>query len=143
MENREQNVRLAGRPISAGLVIGSAFVYRERLEALAGPYEIEEHQIQEELQRIDQAMTTVASDLRVSAQRIEADANAQLAAIFGVHEAMLQDPGLRQEIRCLVKEDLLSAAHALARVFRRWERKFRDMTEQTQQQYANDEADLR
>ena len=55
---------------------------------------------------------------------------------------MLQDPGLRQEIRDLVKEELISAAPALARVFRRRERKFREMTEQTHRQHADDVADL-
>lgn len=138
-----KNLKLAGQAVSEGLAIGKAFVYRERLEAVAGPYEIEEHQIEEELQRIDRAINAVAEDLRVSAHRIEADTNAKLAAIFETHEAMLQDPGLRGEVRDLVKQDLVSAAHALARVFRRWERRFREMTDQTQQEHANDVADLR
>jgi phosphoenolpyruvate-protein kinase (PTS system EI component) len=54
--------------------------------------------------------------LRVSARRIEADTSAKLGAIFEAHEVMLQDPGLREEIRKLVREELISAAHALSRV---------------------------
>jgi len=88
MSGKEKNVRIAGRPISQGLVIGNAFVYRERLEALAGEHEIEEHQVEEEIRRIERASDTVAEDLRVSARRIEADTNAKLAAIFQAHEAM-------------------------------------------------------
>jgi phosphotransferase system enzyme I (PtsI) len=137
------NIRLTGRAISSGLVIGSAFVYRERLEAMAEPYEIEKHQIAEELLRIEQAMETVRQDLQVSAHRIEADTTAKLAEIFKVHEAMLQDPTLRKEICDLVEEELIDGAQALARVFRRWERKFRTMTEQVPQQHADDVADLR
>jgi phosphoenolpyruvate-protein phosphotransferase len=123
--------------------MGSAFVYRERLEAMAEPYEIERHQVEKELSRIEQAMETVRQDLQVSAHRIEADTTAKLAEIFEVHEAMLQDPTLRKEIRDLVEEELIDGAQALGRVFRRWERKFRAMTEQVQRQHADDVADLR
>jgi phosphoenolpyruvate-protein phosphotransferase len=139
----QKTITMAGSAISSGLVIGSAFVYHERqLEALAGADEIEEHQVKEEVQRIERATVTVAEDLRVSARRIETDTNAKLGAIFEAHEAMLQDPGLREEIRKLVQEELISAAHALSRVFRRRERKFREMTEPTHRQHADDVADL-
>jgi phosphotransferase system enzyme I (PtsI) len=140
---KEFNVRLIGQAISSGLVIGKAFVYRERLEAMGEPYEIERHQAEEELARVERAIETVRQDLQVSAHRIEADTTAKLAQIFAVHEAMLQDPTLRKEIRDLVEEELIDGAQALARVFRRWERKFRTMTEQVQQQHADDVADLR
>jgi phosphoenolpyruvate-protein phosphotransferase (PTS system enzyme I) len=140
---KENNIKLAGRAISIGLAMGSAFVYRERAEAMAEPYEIESHQVENELSRIERAMETVRQDLQISAQRIEADATAKLAAIFGVHEAMLEDPALRKEMRDLVEEELIDGAQALARVFRRWERKFRTMSEQVQRQHADDVADLR
>jgi len=141
MSEKEQEVRLAGQTISQGVVMGSAFVYREILESLE-PWDIEEHQIEEELRRIDEALKTVAEDLRVSAQRIEGDTNAGLAAIFQAHEAMLQDPALRREIGDLVKKESVSATHASARVFRRWERKFREMNEKTHREHADDMADL-
>src|SRR5262245_11822637 len=136
-------ITIAGSAISSGLVIGTAFVYRERqLEALAGADEIAEHQVDDEVQRIERATLTVAEDLRVSARRIETDTNAKLGAIFEAHEAMLHDPGLREEIRQLVQQELVSAAHALTRVFRRRERKFREMTEPRHRQHADDVADL-
>ena len=143
MRGRAQDSRLAGRTLSQGLVIGSAFVYRERLESLTGAYEIEEHQVEQELARIDRALEKVVEDLRASVRLIEGNAGGNLAAIFGAHEAILQDPTLRQEIQELVEGDLISAAHALSRVFRQWERKFRAMTEVAQRQHANDVADLR
>ncbi len=142
MDSQRANIRLVGRGISSGLVIGNAFLYRERLEALAGSYEIEQHQIEEELARIESATRSVAEDLRLSARRIEADTTTKLAAIFEAHEAMLADPGLRQEIHALIKDELISASHALARVFRRRERKFRGLSEESQRQLADDVADL-
>ena len=132
MDTPAINVRITGRGLSSGLVIGNAFIYRERLEALGGSYEIEQHQVEEELARIESATKTVTEDLRLSARRIEADTTTKLAAIFEAHEAMLTDPGLRQEIYDLVKEELISASHALSRVFRRRERKFRGLKEEAQ-----------
>ena len=129
--------------LAPGLIIGGAFVYREPTETPAEPDDIERHQVEGELRRLDRAMGTVREDLRVSAHRIEANTDAKLAAIFQAHEAMLQDPSLQQEIRVAVEVDLISAAQALARVFRRWERKFREMPQPAQQQTAEDLADLR
>src|SRR3954471_8813750 len=129
MRHHEPNLRVQGRAISQGLVIGRAFVYHERLETLAGASAIEGHQVSKELRRMDQAAEAVAEDLRVSAQRIEADTNAKLGTIFEAHEAILLDPGLRQEVRDMIKEEMISAASALSRVFRRRERKFREMSE--------------
>src|SRR5512133_1766500 len=123
--------------------MGKAFVYREAIELLAGASEIQEHQIEEELQRIDRALETVVRDLSLSGSRLEGDTNAKLGAIFEAHQAMLQDPQLRQEIRILVEEEMVGAAHAMARVFRRWERRFAGMTEQSHRNSANDMADLR
>ncbi len=142
MDEQQKTVKVTGRPISPGLVIGGAFIYHDQLDAQLGALEIEEHQIEEELQRIERAVQSVTEDLRISARRIEGDTNAKLAAIFEAHEAMLQDPGLRKEIRDLVMEEWISAAHALARVFQRRERKFRRLKEAFDQSGADDVADL-
>jgi len=144
MTEQNSNIKIVGRTISPGLVIGPAFVYHgERLEVLAGTYDIEQHQVEDELQCLERAMRTVGEDLRVSSRRIETDTNTKLAAIFEAHEAMLEDPDLRREIHEVVEEELICGAQALTRVFRRWERKFREMSEQTHQQHADDVADLR
>ena len=59
MAEQNRNVRIVGRTISPGLVIGPAFVYQaEGLEALAGTYEIEPHQVGDELRRLERAMKT-------------------------------------------------------------------------------------
>jgi phosphoenolpyruvate-protein phosphotransferase len=144
MTEQNSNSKMVGRTISPGLVIGPAFVYHgERLEVLAGTYDIEQHQVEEELQCLERAMRTVREDLRVSTRRIETDTTTKLAAIFAAHAAMLEDPGLRREIHEVVEEELICGAQALTRVFRSWERKFREMSEQTHQQHADDVADLR
>lgn len=143
MQNEQaQPSRFKGRPMSSGLAIGQAYVYREATAAAPESYDIEPHQVDSELVRIEEATAKVVRDLKVSAQRIEKRVDARLTAIFEAHEAMLQDPSLRDEIRREIDGELVNAEHALIRVFRRWERKFREMSAEEHQHKADDMADL-
>jgi phosphotransferase system enzyme I (PtsI) len=142
MTERQQNVFLKGRPTSPGVVIGPAFVYRERLAEAPPPYDIQQHQVEDEVARVDRAMEGVQANLQVSARRIEKRVDAKLAAIFEAHGAILRDPVLRQEIRREVENELVNAEHALVHVLRRWERKFRGLAEEGLRQRADDIVDL-
>ncbi|MEI6279269.1 MAG: phosphoenolpyruvate--protein phosphotransferase [Verrucomicrobiae bacterium] len=135
-------MRIAGRVTSPGLVIGPAFVYHDRPDELSPPRTIKRHQIEEELSDIERAVKIVRGDLKISAQRIEAQTGPKLAAIFDAHEEMLQDPSLRREIRDEVEGTLIDASQALARVFLRWEEKFRATGEGILQERADDLVDL-
>jgi phosphoenolpyruvate-protein phosphotransferase len=137
-----ENLKLAGRATSPGLVVGKAFVYRNHLGALSVPRSISRHEIDEELSHVERAVETVREDLQVSAERIEAQAGPKLAAIFGAHEAMLGDPSLRDEIRKEIERELISAAHALVRVFDRWQERFRQMPDEQLRERADDLLDL-
>jgi phosphotransferase system enzyme I (PtsI) len=138
----QKSLRIAGQVTSPGLVIGQAFVYRDRPDELSPPRAIKQHQIEEELSDIERAVKIVREDLKISAQRIEAQAGPKLAAIFDAHEEMLQDPSLRREIRDEVEGTLIDASQALARVFLRWEEKFRATGQEMLQERADDLVDL-
>jgi phosphoenolpyruvate-protein phosphotransferase len=138
----EINETLAGQATSPGLVSGPAFVHRNFLAALSAPRAIATHQVGEEHDRIDRALEAVLEDLKVSAFRIEAHSGPKLAAIFGAHEAMLQDASLRQEIRNQIELELVGAAQGLAHVFRRWQEKFRAQPQEMLRERADDLADL-
>lgn len=142
MSEQPHNLKIVGRATSPGIVEGQAFVYHEKLAATPAPYEIEKHQVESEMGRIEQAMESVLGNLKISTRRMEKRVDAKLAAVFDAHRAILKDPALRQEIRAEVEGEMINAEHALSRVFRRWERKFRDMTEETQRQRAEDVVDL-
>ncbi len=136
------NVRIVGQPTSPGLVAGRAFVHRNFLDALSAPRAIGTHQVGEEHDRVDRALETVLADLKISALRIEAHSGPKLAAIFGVHEAMLQDSSLRQEIRNQIECELVGAAQALAHVFQRWQAKLRAKSQEALRERADDLVDL-
>ncbi len=137
------NVRIAGQATSPGIAAGRAFVYRSLLDAVSVPQAITRQQIGEELDRVDRALETVLDDLKISALRIEAHSGPKLAAIFGVHEMMLQDSSLRREIGEQIERSLVGAAQALAHVFQRWEEKFRAKPQELFRERADDLVDLK
>jgi phosphoenolpyruvate-protein kinase (PTS system EI component) len=55
---------------------------------------------------------------------------------------MLGDPSLRDEIRDEIERELTSAAHALVRVFDRWQERFRQMPNEELRERADDLLDL-
>lgn len=61
----EQNVKIAGRVTSPGMVIGPAFVYHDRPDELSPPRTIKRHQIKEELSDIERAVKIVRGDLKI------------------------------------------------------------------------------
>lgn len=140
---KSEDMRFIGRATSPGLAKGKAFVHRNILDALSEPRTIATHQIEGEFDSVDHALVSVLEDLKLSALRIEQHSGPKLAAIFGAHEAMLQDSSLRSEIRSQIEVKLVGAAQALAHVFQQWEHKFRSRRQEVLQERADDIADLK
>lgn len=136
------NSKLEGRATSPGLAMGEAFLYVSNIDPPSLPHTISEKQIVEELEQIEIAVRRVKDDLKVSAGRIEAHAGAELASIFEVHDVMLEDASLRDEIRHEIERELSTAAMALARVFDRRKDKFRAHENETVRERADDLEDL-
>ena len=62
--------------------------------------------------------------------------------IFHAHKALLQDASLLEEIKKELRTELVNSEHVIKRVFRRWERRFREMEEETFRQRGDDVADI-
>ena len=135
------NVTLSGLGISPGLAVGQAFVYRDILHDLER-YDIATDQVEYEHARIERAVEKVLADLGLSAERVEAELNTDLALIFRAHEAMLRDPALTKDLREELEQELVNAEQVVKRVFRRWERRFRAMTSEEVRDRGDDLADL-
>jgi len=87
MTEQQCNVMLSGLGISSGLAVGQAFIYRDILHDLER-YDIGTHQIEYEHRRIGRAVEKVLADLGLSAERVEAEVNTDLALIFHAHEVI-------------------------------------------------------
>jgi phosphoenolpyruvate-protein kinase (PTS system EI component) len=137
-----QNMLLSGSRISPGMAIGRAFIYRDVLLRDYALYDIEEHQIAEEHQRIEHALEEVRQDLQRSANRVEQELNPELAEIFRAQALILSDVSLLEDILEELQQELANAEYVMQRVLRRWERKFRAMEDTLLRQRAEDMADL-
>ena len=136
------NVILQGRATSPGLGRGITFLHRNLLDRLSPPRPIGQSEVTGEKADIERAVEAVLADLKLSALRIEAQTGPKLAAIFGAHEAVLQDASLKMEIFRQIEQNLIGAAQALAKVFQGWQTRFRAKPEEWMKERADDLEDL-
>lgn len=138
----KQNLKLTGRPISPGLAKGKAFIYQDILQRDHELYDISDHEVDEEYARIEQAVKVVCQDLEKTADRVEKELEKDLADIFQIQKAILNDPSLLEEIKKEIINELVNGEQVVKRVFRRWERKFRKMSDDNFRQRGDDVADI-
>ncbi|MER3415174.1 MAG: phosphoenolpyruvate--protein phosphotransferase [Gemmataceae bacterium] len=107
-----------GIAVSPGVAIGPAFLLdaeglqvRERFIA-PGSYP-------RELERLENALRAAADDARREQARVAEKMGTQYAAIFAAHAMMIEDPGFRQEIQSLIRDQGYTAEYAVSRVVRR------------------------
>ena len=136
------NAILKGTSISAGIAIGRAFVYRDINWRNHELYDIQKEQVDEEYDRVVQAISKVQKDLDLSAQRIEKDLTAELAEIFHAQKSILEDKKLLEEIRKELEDELVNAEQIVKIVFHRWIRKFRQVENVVISKRADDMDDL-
>lgn len=137
-----RNLELSGHAIASGLAIGKAFIYKDILRRDHELYDIANHEVEDEFIRIERAIEGVIHDLELSAKRVEKELEKDLANIFHAHKAILQDPSLLDEIKKELETELVNSEQVVKRVFRRWERKFREMEDDTLSQRSDDMTDI-
>ena len=103
---------LHGAGVSAGIAIGSAhLVSTARLEV--AHYDIGSEGVELELDRFDEAISQVRSELDSLQAGIAAGAPAELGAFLAVHRMILDDPNLSETPRNLVRSRRCNAEWAL------------------------------
>src|SRR5215475_2230515 len=133
---------LRGARISSGLGMGRAWIAADILDRRPEPGRIEPHQVELELERIRQALSSVGADLQESARRVSEQFDPDLAEIFRAHQMMLDGLLASREFEKELQGSLLAAADVVRTVFRRWEAKFAALEVETFRQRADDVVDL-
>lgn len=135
-------LRLRGMAISPGLAVGPAFIYRDLFQRDIERPSIELHEIAEETARIKEAVDKVLGNLEETAHRMEAEIDAEHAAIFSAQAEMLRSGSILRDLRNELETELLNAEQVVKRVLRRLERRFQEAAHPTLQDRADDIADL-
>src|SRR5258708_5834994 len=108
-----------GIAVSPGVAIGPALVLDTEGYRIPQRF-IEPGELDEELQRLHQALTAAAQDARANQQTVSDKLGAQYGAIFGAHALLIEDPALLREIESLLREQHFAAEYAVSRVIRRY-----------------------
>ena len=110
MADQTESLILRGTSISPGLAEGKIHIHR----CLAGPLDILENigtrDVDDEVSRLDLATIKISDDLLALALRVEKEIDARLAQVFSVHQLILEDSSLKEELRREIVENLVSAS---------------------------------
>ena len=128
-----------GIAVSPGVTIGNAYCIHEVFvapdEGLLAP-----HEIGGELARFDNARKRSIEDVRALQQKTQKQVGKDAAAIFAVHESILQDATLIGKVRNWIEEERISSSASLAKLMEY----YRGLLDQTADDYLRERlADIR
>lgn len=142
MDEQRLPLSIQGTPISPGMAEGIIHVHKTLLGPIDSPDGAVDHNIDEELSRLDDATASISDDLIVLATRVEKEIDSRLAEVFGAHQLILNDHLLREELRREIIENMASAGSAVKMVFLRWEKRFLLMESQIARDKGDDIRDI-
>lgn len=137
------NPFIRGVSLSPGLAEGIIHVHR----ALPGPIDIavgdnHGHDTEKEFKLLDNATRKITDDLFALANRVEKEIDTRLSKVFEVHQHIINDSSLREEMRREISDNLVSAGSAVKTVLLRWEKRFLLMESQIARNKSEDLKDI-
>ena len=116
--------KLSGKMLSPGKGMGKTYIYRNTLDRLDEFYDINEDQVDEEINRYDEAVQNINAELTSLSKQIKSEINTKLSMVFQTHMAIMQDADLNNDIHSEIRKELVSAGTSVKTVYRRWIRRF-------------------
>lgn len=107
-----------GIPVSPGVAIGPAWVLDTEEVRIPERF-IPQGAYPEEIQRFDEAVKAAAEEARAEQRTVAEKLGEKYGEIFGAHAALIEDPGLRNEVAANIRDRGFTAEYALSRVIRR------------------------
>ena len=104
-----------GIAVSPGVSIGTAYCIHE-VFVDPGRQLLEAQEVPAELARFENARKKSIADVRGLQKKVATQVGQDAAAIFAVHESILQDPALVGKVRGWITEQKMSASAALAKL---------------------------
>lgn len=133
--------RISGIGVSPGIVVGRVFVLDDE-ERRIPKRSIKKTDVNKHLARLATAIEISATELTRVREQAEKNIGKEAAQIFGFHVGMLRDKNLTGAIEKVIREDLVTAEHAVDRVFGMWAERFGAMGDSAFTTKVNDITDL-
>lgn len=115
---RKQEMILRGISVSAGFVLGRAFLYRPQGPAVS-EREIEAGAVENEVKRFYRAVRAAERELRMLHSRVKREMGADFAEFIAVQLALVADPDAMRDTEQFIRERRRNAEFAFAQVFNR------------------------
>jgi len=132
---------LQGITVSPGIAIGEALVLDNEGFRIPDRFVLRDA-VESELHRLDQAINSVAEEIRHNRDEVTQQLGHQYGAIFSAHLQMLRDPMLHDEIEALIRQQHHSAEYAVSRTLRRYAKVFQQLENVYLAERAHDVFDL-
>jgi len=140
--DHHQCLIIQGIAISPGYAQGKIHHQKGLLGPIDAPLQDAKHNVEEEFARLDLATAQISNDLTILATRVEKEIDSHLAEVFGVHQLILEDRSLKEELKKEIVDNLMTAGSAVKRVFLRWEARFLLMESQMAREKGDDLRDI-
>lgn len=117
---------LHGNGVGAGIAIGIARILRRTGQDIPY-YEIEHEQVNTEIDRLENAITSAYIALQKILHELPEQGAGEIRALLGAHLLMLEDPMLRQEPVTIIRQSKINAEAALAQHAKHLDKIFNDI----------------
>ncbi|MDI6845460.1 MAG: phosphoenolpyruvate--protein phosphotransferase [Candidatus Saccharicenans sp.] len=134
-------IRLRGLGVSPGIAMGEALL-SERVVFTSRREPIAEHQVEEELKRIQRAIERTRQELKELREHIRERIGDEQAFIFDAHLMILEDPLLLSQLERVIKEEKVRAEYAITRVNNYFQTLFDSLNDEYFQQRKTDVSDV-
>ncbi|MFA6110930.1 MAG: phosphoenolpyruvate--protein phosphotransferase [Candidatus Latescibacterota bacterium] len=134
-------LKLAGISACPGVAIGRALVYRKELP-LVGRRRVTPDQVEDEVERFLKGIHLAAEGIRRTRRLVAADQGEELAQIFDVQLAMLDDVAVKDATLSLIREELYSAERAYAQTLEKLKEGFSLIENEYMRQRVSDVVDV-
>ena len=143
-KHRTKGIRyeITGTPISGGMAIGKAYLYKDILSREIELRELSDTEVVIELKRIKDALRDVKKDIIATRDRVAQVLEKKYADIFDAHSVILNDSQIIKDLEDEIRREKLNAEQIVKIVFKRLENRFKVSDNEMVREKADDIADL-
>lgn len=128
-----------GKSVFAGIAIGKIFVYKKSEQQVK---RVEVEDVEEEIARFHKARNTAVSQLQELYQRALREVGEANAAIFKIHQMMLQDDDFKESVENMICTQKVNAEYAVASTEDNFSEMFTAMQDEYMRERAADIKDI-
>ncbi len=127
MKENNEEIILKGKVISAGIIIAPSCHYQAGSIEQTAFYKVKNHQVEEEIKRLDIAIEKSKAELNELIQNVKKHIGKNESKIFEVHITILEDKHIIEKIYSKIKNQRINVEYSIKTTFEEFEEIFAKM----------------